>query len=390
MNPSILLIRSDLPDTAYMADKSVKVLRGSADDWPLLEEELAAWQKNQKDITSANEVARSPHPPGFAAGYFAYDGSFEFQFYPMYQIISPSELGFIQQADLQSGLSKIKGSSTWHSHTSPERYEGMVREAQEYIRAGDIYQINLARKCSLSVSAFDPFLFFRAIWQRTQAPQSAFLRLSDRVLMSASPELFLSIEGRKILTQPIKGTRPRKSNLEEDRKEADELEASVKERAELVMITDLERNDLGKICDYGSVRVPELMKRVSFSHVHHLISTVEGTLRSSVTPIQALHACFPGGSVTGAPKKRAMEIISELENEPRGFYTGAIGYFGFDGSARFNIAIRTCEYQNETLSFFVGSGITLLSSPKLEYEETCHKARAIEEAYELYTTLAAR
>ena len=442
MNPAAIFIRSDLPDCAYVAHEPSKIIRGSSSDWPLLAQELAAWQKPPSANAAADATAppHPAHPPGLAAGYFAYDGSFEFQFHPTYQITSLDALSELNpsKSAIPSLDATEKAAISWHQHMSPEAYQTIVRRAQEYIRAGDIYQVNLALKRSLKAPSFDPLRFFRILWQRARAPQSAFLSLTDRALISASPELFLdirpfaefadteaisrqergtsperisirdgrsansnnenaqqmqlckrSIQDRTIRTQPIKGTRPRRTDPKEDQKEADELEASVKERAELVMITDLERNDLGKICDYGTVRVPELLKRVSFSHVHHLISTVEGRLRPNVTPLDAVRACFPGGSITGAPKKRAMEIIAELESEPRGFYTGAIGYFGFDGSARFNIAIRTCEYQyaTSTLAFFVGSGITILSSPEMEYEETCHKARALEEAYALYQSI---
>jgi len=260
----------------------------------------------------------------------------------------------------------------------------MVREAQESIRRGDIYQINLTRKIFLDGLDLNARRLFQHLWQRTVAPHSAFLELGDRVLLCASPELFLDISGRQIMTQPIKGTRPRDSDGNRDERNAFELRTDPKEIAELVMITDLERNDLGQICEYGSVQVSDLVVSRSFSHVHHLISTVVGTLKPEITAVAALRACYPGGSITGAPKRRAVEIIRKLEAGDRGFYTGVIGYFGFDGSAHFCMAIRTLEYQEGQLSFGVGSGITIDSNPEREFEETEHKAAAMMQALESY------
>jgi para-aminobenzoate synthetase component 1 len=170
----------------------------------------------------------------------------------------------------------------------------------------------------------------------------------------------------------------------DDRRNALELATNTKEVAELVMITDLIRNDLGSICDYGSVEVKELVRCRTYSHVFHLVSTVAGRIRDDHSHLQAVLACFPGGSITGAPKIKAMEVIRELENVPRGFYTGAFGYFGFDGSAQLGMSIRTCERRKDRLTFWTGSGITIDSDPVKEFEETNHKARAIKDAYQLY------
>jgi anthranilate/para-aminobenzoate synthase component I len=213
--------------------------------------------------------------------------------------------------------------------------------------------------------------------EASPAPYAAFLHLRDRAVLSSSPECFLEMRGRTICTRPIKGTRPRSSEPEADGRMAAELRASAKETAELVMITDLERNDLGQVCDFGSVRVRELLKLEPFAQVFHLVSTVEGRLRPEVSHPSALGACFPGGSITGAPKKRAMEIIRELEPVERGLYTGAIGWFGSNGESRFSIAIRTLIAEKGTLHFHTGAGIVADSEPAAEYDETLHKAAGI-------------
>ena len=203
-------------------------------------------------------------------------------------------------------------------------------------------------------------------------------------MLSASPELFLRIRGRHVTTRPIKGTRPRSRDPIRDEQLAFELQTDPKELAELVMITDLERNDLGQICDYGSVTVTQLMQLERYAQVHHLVSTVEGMLRPGIDALDAVRACIPGGSISGAPKKRACEIIAELEPCARGIYTGLIGYFDDNGDAAFSIAIRTMVLEGEDLHFSVGSGITAGSTPAREYEETLHKAAGMEQALEAY------
>jgi para-aminobenzoate synthetase component 1 len=186
------------------------------------------------------------------------------------------------------------------------------------------------------------------------------------------------------VTRPIKGTRPRFKDDEADQASARELLNSEKENAELIMITDLERNDLGKVCEFGSVRVADMLSLEKLEHVYHLVSTVTGTLREDVDQLGALAACFPGGSITGAPKKRAMEIIDELETMPRGLYTGAVGYLGFNGESQFNIPIRTLVRDGNSLHYHVGAGIVADSDPDEEFEETLHKAKGIKLAIERY------
>jgi anthranilate/para-aminobenzoate synthase component I len=199
-------------------------------------------------------------------------------------------------------------------------------------------------------------------------------------ILSSSPEQFLRFGGDAVITRPIKGTRPRHPDPARDARLAAELLASPKEIAELVMITDLERNDLGQICQFGSIQVVELARLEQFEHVFHLVSTVRGILRPGIDHVAALEACFPGGSITGAPKRRAMEIIAELERGPRGPYTGAIGYFGVDGDSQFNIAIRTAVIERDRLEYLVGAGIVADSDPLAEYEETLHKGRGLRKA----------
>jgi para-aminobenzoate synthetase component I len=206
---------------------------------------------------------------------------------------------------------------------------------------------------------------------------AAWLSLDGREVLCSSPETFLKISGRGIETRPIKGTRPRFEDPDEDLRSAYELQTNAKEIAELVMITDLLRNDLGRVCEFGSVTVTEMLRLETLAQVHHLVSTVTGTLRSDVNAVEALAACFPGGSITGAPKKRAMEIIRELESGPRGIYCGALGWLGYNGESSFNIAIRTLVRAGERLTYQVGAGIVADSDPEKEHEETLHKAAGL-------------
>ncbi|MGH7225179.1 MAG: anthranilate synthase component I family protein, partial [Gemmataceae bacterium] len=213
--------------------------------------------------------------------------------------------------------------------------------------------------------------------ERNPAPFAGYFDLGDFVLASASPERFLRVEDGRVETRPIKGTRPRGQTLEEDARQRDELLHSAKDRAENVMIIDLLRNDLGRVCAYGSVQVPAVCRLESYRTVHHLVSEVVGRLRPELGPIDLLRAAFPGGSVTGAPKVRAMEIIAELEPTARGPYCGSLGYIGFDGSMDTNILIRTVTIGRGWMQFPVGGGIVADSTPAAEYEETLHKAEGL-------------
>ena len=251
-----------------------------------------------------------------------------------------------------------------------------VRRAIEYIHAGDCYQVNLAQRL-LHAAALPPLELYARLRRCNPAPFAGYFDLGDFVVASASPERFLRVQGREVETRPIKGTRPRGNTPDDDRARAAELLASGKDRAENIMIVDLLRNDLGRVCEYGSVRVPAVCRLESFRTVHHLVSEVRGRLRPDMTPIDLLRAAFPGGSVTGAPKVRAMEIIAELEQTARGPYCGSLGYLGFDGAADTSILIRTFTAGRGWLQFPVGGGIVADSIPEREYEETWHKAEGL-------------
>ncbi|MEN9733687.1 MAG: Aminodeoxychorismate synthase component 1 [Verrucomicrobiota bacterium] len=259
------------------------------------------------------------------------------------------------------------------SSMTRETFLKAVRQAQDYIRSGDIYQVNLAQRLHTRLGS-SPWDFFERLTARSPAPFSAFLDCDGFQLLSTSPELFLRLSGNHIMTRPIKGTRPRDPDTVRDTQLGWELQRSEKENAELLMITDLLRNDLGRICDYGSVRVPDLMRLERFAQVQHLVSTVEGDLRPELTHLEALRSCFPGGSITGAPKIRAMEIIDELEPVSRGPYCGAHGYLGFNRESQLSITIRTAVLREDTAWFHVGAGIVADSDPEAEHQETLAKA----------------
>ncbi|MEI8234242.1 MAG: aminodeoxychorismate synthase component I [Verrucomicrobiota bacterium] len=347
----------------------------------------ADWENMRRAITARQRPGASPDgiPPGFAAGWVEYDGAFCFGFYDALLAYRHADGAWVAAGDVLPAWALAEAAVTPaipHLQFAPSMtraaFIARVQRAQEYIAAGDIYQVNLSHRFTAPwPSGGDPFAFYEALRRCSPAPQAAFLALNGRSVLSSSPELFLKIEGRRICTRPIKGTRPRRADPAADARSAGDLTASPKEQAELIMITDLERNDLGKVCAFGSVRASELLKLERFAQVFHLVSTVEGELRPEVDPVTALRACFPGGSITGAPKKRAMEIIAELEPEPRGLYTGAIGYFGYDGSAQFNIAIRTVAVEEGLAHFHVGGGIVADSLPEKEWQETLDKAAGI-------------
>ena len=260
------------------------------------------------------------------------------------------------------------------SATSCPDFLAAVESAQRYIRAGDIYQVNLSHRLAAPCASSGWELFGRLL-AVSPAPFAAYLDCGEFQIASSSPELFLRLSGDQITTRPIKGTRPRSPDVTRDAQLAYELQTSAKELAELVMITDLLRNDLGKVCEFGSVQVPELARLERFSQVQHLVSTVEGRLRSDVTHFMAFASCFPGGSITGAPKFRAMEIIDELESLARGPYTGCHGYLGFNRESQLSISIRTAIKQADTAYFQVGAGIVADSVAAAEYEETLAKGR---------------
>jgi para-aminobenzoate synthetase component 1 len=251
-----------------------------------------------------------------------------------------------------------------------------VRRAIDYIQAGDIYQANLSQRFRADLPAgFDAHALYRALRRRNPAPFAAYLALDEVTIASASPERFLRLRDGLAETRPIKGTRPRGATAAEDRALAEALLASAKDRAENLMIVDLLRNDLSRVC--SGVAVPALCALESFATVHHLVSVVTGRLRAGAGAVDLLRAAFPGGSITGAPKIRAIEVIAELEPTQRGPYCGAIGYLGFDGSMDTSIAIRTFTLRNGMLTFQAGAGIVADSDPEAEYEECMTKAAAL-------------
>jgi para-aminobenzoate synthetase component 1 len=263
------------------------------------------------------------------------------------------------------------------SFTRPA-YEAAVAEVIERILAGDIFQANLSQRFAAELpEGLAPIDLYRRLRERNPAPFASFLRLGDAAIASSSPERFLRLAGRRATTSPIKGTRPRDPDPERDRALADQLLASEKDRAENVMIVDLLRNDLSRVCRDGSVDVPSLCRLERFATVHHLVSTVTGDLRPGLTAVDLLAACFPGGSITGAPKIRAMEIIAELEPTRRGPYCGAIGYLGFDGAMDSSVVIRTFAMRGGRVTFNAGGGIVADSDPAAEYDETMAKAGAL-------------
>ena len=268
------------------------------------------------------------------------------------------------------------------SNVTRDEFKEGVRTAKEYIAAGDVYQVVLSQRFETRFDA-DPFVAYRALRHVNPSPYMYFLRMGGRSIVGSSPEMLVRVEGQSLQTHPIAGTRPRGQTEEEDLRLAGELTRSEKERAEHVMLVDLGRNDLGRVSTYGTVKVPRYMTIERYSHVMHLVSIVEGQLSDEHDRLDALVACFPAGTVSGAPKVRAMEIIAELENRRRGVYAGAIGYLDFAGNLDFCITIRTVVIERGRAYVQAGAGIVADSDPAAEYAETRDKARAVIRALEL-------
>jgi aminodeoxychorismate synthase component I len=337
-------------------------------------------------------AANHPFPLGGLFGSIDYEGDYHFGSYRnilVYDHLAQTwwevgEPGLSQKRQRQDNSAEPTF-GPWKSNLTADEFQRKVQQAQQYIAAGDVYQINLAQRFRASVNGSSLWPTYCRLRKASPAPMAAYLRTSDgggREILSSSPELFLKFSGRRVQTRPIKGTRPRFIDPAADIRSSHELRTSEKERAELLMITDLLRNDLGRVCDFGTVQVDALARLESLAQVHHLVSTVSGSLRKEVTQLAALASCSPGGSITGAPKKRATEIISELEPDARGFYTGSIGYLGYNGESQFNIAIRTLIREGDRAHYHVGSGIVADSEAVAEYEETLHKAKGLRAAIE--------
>lgn len=264
------------------------------------------------------------------------------------------------------------------------RYTQAFNRIKHYLKEGDCYQVNLTQRFAASCDG-NPWVAYQLLRQLNPAPFSCYLNLPEAQILSSSPERFLKLENGVVETKPIKGTRPRKADYLEDQQQISLLENSKKDRAENLMIVDLLRNDLGKTCKTGSVKVPKLFAVESYATVHHLVSTVSAELSPERHALDLLRSCFPGGSITGAPKIRAMEIIEELEPHRRGVYCGAIGYIGFDGNMDTNIAIRTLVHSKATIRFWVGGGIVNDSVVDDEYQECFDKAAALLEVLQQLT-----
>ncbi|MEG1059655.1 MAG: aminodeoxychorismate synthase component I [Romboutsia sp.] len=281
--------------------------------------------------------------------------------------------------NIEEEQSKVKLISNFNK----KDYIDAVNKVKKYIRQGDIYQANLTQRFS-GITNLSSYSLYEKLRNVSKAPFAAFLNFENYQILSNSPERFIKCIDKNIEARPIKGTRPRGNTIEEDIMLQEELKNSEKDKAELLMIVDLERNDLGKVSEVGTVKVPELFVIEPYANVSHLVSTVTGKLKDSLDCIDLIKATFPGGSITGAPKIRAMEIIDELEPTQRNVYTGSIGYIGFNGDLDFNIAIRTLIKKEEHIHFQVGGGITWDSNPQDEYQETLDKAKSIMKAIRGY------
>jgi para-aminobenzoate synthetase component 1 len=374
----------NLPSSAHrpisvIAARPTAVLKGSIHE--------ADGRSRLRDALAAAPVVPGDHgfPLGGLCGWVDYEGDFVFGDFPEMLVFSHADQTWWETGHLSTCLrDRAEQPVEIGPFVAATRRGAFLRgiaRIKEWIAAGHIYQVNLSQAFVAKVRG-ELFGLYETLRDASPAPMAAYLNLDGREILSSSPETFLKISGRGIETRPIKGTRPRFPDPDEDRRSAYELQTSAKEIAELVMITDLLRNDLGQVCEFGSVEVTDMLRLESLAQVHHLVSTVTGTLRPEIDAISAIAACFPGGSITGAPKKRAMEIIRELEHAPRGVYCGAIGWLGYNGESSLSIAIRTLVRTGDELVYQVGAGIVADSDPEKEYEETLHKAAGIRLAVE--------
>ncbi|TAG08786.1 MAG: anthranilate synthase component I family protein [Verrucomicrobia bacterium] len=372
---------------SMIAARPVEILKGNLTDRNACQRLRCALKHGQQ---LANDQGL---PQGGLAGWVSYEGDFTFGHFPEMLVYCHDHEHWWEIGELSSQLTLPENSAhsygpeigDFHATFSRADFLKKVERIQDWIAKGDIYQVNLSQTYEAPIyGEGSMFGLYEILREVTPAPMAAYLRLGGDEVLSSSPETFLRMAGRGIETHPIKGTRPRFQDVDDDRRSAYELQTSPKEISELIMITDLLRNDLGQICEFGSVEVTRMIQLESLAHVHHLISSISGCLRSEIDALGALAACFPGGSITGAPKKRAMEIIDELEGKPRGIYCGAIGWLGYQEESCFNIAIRTIIRHGHKLIYQVGAGIVADSKAEHEYEETQHKAAGIRLALECY------
>ena len=296
--------------------------------------------------------------------------------YSWKQLIETFSKNHQEKTSLKKQIFKVD--SKIESNFSYSDYQIAFNKIKDYIVAGDCYQINLTQRFSASASG-DPWSAYLQLRELNPAPFSAYINTPFGQILSSSPERFLKVKENIVETKPIKGTRPRSSNKKEDQRQSDILRNSPKDQAENVMIVDLLRNDLGRVCEIGSVKVPSLFDVESYTTVHHLVSKIKGKLAKNKDAIDLLEACFPGGSITGAPKVRAMEIIESIEPHRRSVYCGSIAYIDFNGNMDTNIAIRTLLYNQNTIRYWVGGGIVYDSNIDEEYQETFDKGKALME-----------
>lgn len=382
---------------SYLNGKEVK-----GDSFKILEELMSEYK-----CTSSSDIPFI----GGAIGYFSYDmgrnlevlpdtSKEDFKMYDSYFVLYENiiifdlrnKVTYISSINGDGSIKKVEdelskyiyvekisfeeNNTRFESNFTKEEYEEAIRKLKDYIRSGDVYIANLTRRIMCENSE-DSFYIYEKLRSINEAPFSVYMNYDEFQVISSSPERFLSVVDGVVATTPIKGTRPRGKSREEDLANRKELENSEKDKSELLMIVDLERNDLSKVCEAYSVKVKDLFKIEEYATVFHLVSTIEGELRDNVSSVECMKECFPGGSITGAPKIRAMEIIEELEGLKRNLYTGAIGYFDVRGNADFNIVIRTIIKKDNKAYFGVGGGITYESIEEDEWYETCHKAEAL-------------
>ena len=358
--------------TSYIGHSPVDQIRGR--DLNDLRKVLKKYQRRSGGLSA-----------GGAVGYIAYDGRYCFGIYPHILTFDHSRTPTVEAAvSKQDAHVPMASKLKFHSAVGSLQYQQAVKKALQHIHDGNIYQINLARKIEIVLKDWPKHgsatAIYEALRRYSPSPFSAYYDDGGQIILSSSPERFLKLSNGIAQIKPMKGTRPRGQNKAADARFKKELLNSPKEIAELLMVTDLERNDLGRVCDYGSVKVKHMRSIEEYAHVFQATATIEGKLNKRFDGIDLIKAAFPGGSVTGCPKIEAMKIINDLEKEKRGAYTGALGYIAFDGSMDFSVLIRSLFLKRDTISFYVGSGIVADSKPAEEYKETCLKAEAIERA----------
>lgn len=385
MNNGTIILHSGGPHEAaqhsFSFSNPTHILTLYPEKWSLIQGENYAegahanpWNSLVEHLNFSNKEADLPE----WVGYLAYEmGAFSGQILPFYCPSIPLAQFFkYDEVQIQTASNHSIKNLKKPISLDSEAYLYTIQMIQEEIRRGDVYQVNLSHEMQRS-SAVDPYLLFQKLIQNNPAPFAAYLQSDTFSILSTSPERLIQKKGNRLETRPIKGTAPRGNSYEEDILLSNQLIHSEKDQAELLMITDLMRNDLGKISLPGSVKVDKLLQVETYSNVFHLVSTIHSRAKPALHPVELLKAVFPGGSITGCPKESAMKSIYKHEKRARGIYTGSIGYFSSNGNFDFNIAIRTLLYQKNTLSWGLGGAIVADSIPEREYQETLHKGAAI-------------